>query len=355
MKLTLEQERARKLLTQRIVFNKEKISILTGPAGTGKSTVLSFLLQSLGYSKEEVAFVSYTGAAAKVLQKKGLNASTIHSLIYKPIIIRGTCIGFKKEPYENLSNLKLIVVDEFSMLPQDILTDLLSYNIPLLLVGDPYQLEAIGDQNEFVGKTHAHLNNVMRQALDSPLLWAATRIREGKPLYNDIYGNSLLVGRRKDVDESWFRKEVKFIVGTNKTKDEINLMVAGHNGIQKGDNIIFLKNDWKHNIVNGTTAEVLDFKMSFKTFNLDIITDDDMRMVNYKAIRGEPVTKKDQKSQRFDLSYAITTHKSQGQTFDQSGLIIDETKYFKGQEKKILYTALTRFTGNYNVALIRGW
>ena len=222
--LSLEQDRAAQILKTRI---KNPISILQGAAGTGKSYLLSNFLESLNYNSDDIAFVTFTGTAAKILQKQNLPATTIHKLIYKPIIVGGICIGFTRLSKADVGHLKLIIVDEFSMVSQDILDDLMSYKIPLLLVGDQAQLPPIGTPNKYINSADAILTEVHRQALDNPILWAATQIRLGNGLPNGIYGNKLWVGNKKDMDPNWIRPDVQIITGLNATKDKYNLELAG--------------------------------------------------------------------------------------------------------------------------------
>lgn len=77
--------------------NAHQIQTLGGYAGTGKTTVINTLAEVLkGY-----AICAYTGKAANVLRKKGMEASTIHSLIYKPMMNeRGGVDFWLKEPGE---------------------------------------------------------------------------------------------------------------------------------------------------------------------------------------------------------------------------------------------------------------
>lgn len=350
--LTLEQERALQILLGRILSG-EKVSILQGAAGTGKTYLLKVLLESLGYSNNEVAFVSYTGAAAKVLQKTGLRASTIHKLIYHPIMLRGVCVGFSKVSREGVEDLKLIVVDEFSMVSQEIMRDLLSYNIPLLLVGDFFQLSPIGEPNAYVGAYHALLTQVHRQALESPLLWAATQIREKRGLPAGQHGGTLLVTGKSQAREEWFRSEVQIITGLNDTRKKYNNLIAGGPTPQKGHKIIFLKNDFLKGIVNGSMADIMEVRKNYSSYFLDIETDDGIVLEKYKAIfRPEPNQTR-VRVQGFDFAYAVTAHKAQGSTFDSPGVIFDESSYFRDEADRWLYVALTRYTGNYNVAVLR--
>lgn len=353
--LTREQENGLRILKNKIESGSP-VTILQGAAGTGKSYLLSYLLSSLNYLEEELAFVSFTGTAAKVLQKQGLPATTIHKLIYNPIIVRGSCVGFKRKTRDELieKNIKLIIVDEFSMLNQEILKDLMTYRIPLLLVGDQFQLPPIGKPNNYINSADVFLTEVHRQALDNPVLWAATQVRLGNGLPGGIYGNTLFVGRKDEADESWFRKDVQIITGLNKTKDSLNATMAGTPNPMSGHKIIFLKNDMENGITNGTIASILRIRRIYRNvYALTVETEDGERLDNYQAefiLTGDTPQRR---GQFFSYAYAISCHKAQGQTFDTPGIVFDESAVFGINSKKWLYTAISRWTGNYNVAILR--
>jgi exodeoxyribonuclease-5 len=348
--LTLEQDNAMRILLDRH-NDKEKISVLQGIAGSGKSFLLSYLIQHLGYEENEVAFATYTGTAAKILMKQGLNASTIHQLIYTPIIRRGICVGFRKKITEDLLGLKLIIIDEFSMVPQNILTDLLSYHIPIIFVGDQAQLPPIGEPNKLIHTAHAILTEPMRQALDNPILWAANEVRLGNHLPYGLHGDILFVGAKSNLKEEWLRPEVKILVGLNATRNTLNLQMSGSAIPLTGHQIIFLKNDWTTMITNGTIANIRKLKnIGWARYELEVELDDGIIIEDYVADfqkQSKP------NKQFFDFAYAITCHRAQGATYDSPGLIIDESQYFKEYRNHWLYTALTRFTGNSNVAILR--
>ena len=355
MSLTNEQEQAAKILIDRL-NSGEKVSILQGPAGSGKTFLLNYLIDYLGYEYNKIAFAAYTGTAAKVLMNQGLNASTIHGLIYDPIIWHGRCTGFKLKTTKKLRHLKLIIIDEFSMLPQNLLVDLMSFNIPLILVGDQFQLPPIGQPNKFIHNAHATLTEPMRQALDNPVLYIANEIRQRKSVPYGVYGEDkntgqVLVTSRFEIQQEWKREDVKIIVGLNKTRNELNTEIAASTVPIAGHKIIFLKNDWKTMIVNGTIATILDMKqISGTRYKLKFITEEDYIYEDYLA---DFQTQTKAYHQFFDLAYAITCHKAQGATYDAPGLIFDESSYFRENKYKWLYTAVSRFTGNYNVAIVR--
>ena len=111
---------------------------LFGYAGTGKTTLARHIADGVN---GEVKFAAFTGKAALVMRNKGCdNASTIHSLIY-----RAKESGVEQPSFElwddaPASKAKLIVIDECSMVDAELGRDLMSFDCPLLVLGDPAQL-----------------------------------------------------------------------------------------------------------------------------------------------------------------------------------------------------------------------
>lgn len=355
--MTTHQEQAFNILRGRIK-NKEKYSLFYGYAGVGKTFVLGQLLQ---YLPRKVRFIAYTGAAAQQMKNRGLPAQTIHSLIKKPIVRNGECIGFSPAPREELEGIELIVVDEVSMLGEELLRDLAAYDIPLLLVGDPFQLQPVGEQANLLlnTKPHAFLEEVVRQALDSPIVWAATEVREGREVPFGVYGEQdqqLLVAPRGTADESWYRrKDVQFICGLNNTRHEINHKVAQTHFIEPEHRIIFLRNDFKMGVVNGTMAEVVQLIPRGNYYLLSAILENGERVKNYPVIlEHEKIHKRLYKviKNQITLAYAVSCHKAQGRSIDKPMVIIDESGYFREERKNWQYVALTRAT-NKNVVWLK--
>lgn len=346
--LTAAQEKAKNIILNRI-YTEEHVSVLKGYAGVGKSVVIANIeeeLKSVGYNPHYCAF---TGQAAKILIEKGCSATTIHKLIYEPVIVRGELKGFRKKEKEELDT-NLIIVDEISMVDSEMWNDLESYRIQLLGVGDDFQLPPVsGNTNKYYGKNHAQLLDVMRQALESKILWAATEIRLGNQVYYGQYGDQLLVDSTSKIDKNWYRPDVKFITGRNQTKDEINEIINEGWKPKKGSKIMFLKNDMSMGIVNGTTVEILEIrKIGYSyhlTFELDGLIID-----GYKADYRQPLIKN---NQFFDLAYASSNHKMQGSTVSQPLVIIDESYCFPQHRSQWQYVALTRSDGKFPVAWLR--
>lgn len=338
------------------VDNAEKLFLTEDFIVTHNTYTLTYLLQELNYSSREVKFCAFTGAAAKILMNRGLNASTIHSLIYKPIMRYGVCVGFRKKTTTEMGaeEIKLIVVDEYSMVSQELLDDLGSFHIPLLLVGDNAQLPPIGVPNKYINDFHAQLTQVQRQALDSAVLWAATEVREGRFLKEGVYGNGeLFVGRKHQLNQDWLRPDVQIICGTNATREKLNIQVAGHVAPEKGDKIVFLKNHFDLGIVNGSVVNLTGFTKAIAYDKLKFMIDD-MPVNEYNAY-FQVAPKKFPKHVHnvYDFAYALTCHKMQGSGVSESLLIVDESFYFREHQTAWLYTALTRSTGEKPVALLR--
>ena len=144
MELTLRQEQGLKIAVQRYL-DGEKCTVISGYAGSGKSTLVRFIiaaLSSYGIDPElDVAYCAYTGKAAEVLRQKGNpNCKTAHKLLYKTKPLPNG--KFTREPVESI-DAKVVDVDECSMLPMDMTKLLLSYPVYIIFCGDPGQLPPI--------------------------------------------------------------------------------------------------------------------------------------------------------------------------------------------------------------------
>lgn len=179
----------------------QKVFLLRGYAGTGKTSVMSALVRALDGLKQPCVLLAPTGRAAKVLSKySGFPAYTIHKKIYRQNQLGVEAFSLS----ENRHVRTLFIVDEASMLSGNrdnntfgsgcLLDDLIKYvyngqGCCLLLVGDDAQLPPVGSPNspalvEDFMRSYGlsvfsyQLSEVARQALDSGILAEATRIRE---------------------------------------------------------------------------------------------------------------------------------------------------------------------------------
>ena len=169
---------------------------LFGYAGTGKTTLARHIAEGVD---GEVKFAAFTGKAALVMRNKGCdNASTIHSLIY-----RARESGVEQPSFElwddaPASKAKLIVIDECSMVDAELGRDLMSFECPLLVLGDPAQLPPIQGGGFFTDcEPDVMLTEVHRQAQDDPIIRMSMDVREGRELDIGRYGESQVVSRNE--------------------------------------------------------------------------------------------------------------------------------------------------------------
>ena len=151
MQLTTKQEQGLKIAIERFK-NREKFTVIGGYAGTGKSTLVKFIinaLQQYGVDPEvDVCYAAFTGKATQVLQKKGNpNTSTLHKLLDKRSPKQtGGYIRIPKKRGE--IEYKAIVVDETSMAPMTLMQQLFKHGIYLICLGDPFELASINAKED---------------------------------------------------------------------------------------------------------------------------------------------------------------------------------------------------------------
>ena len=194
------QVEACRLLTD-FLFNPDPLSafVLKGYAGTGKTTLVSALIQTLPALRVRSVLLAPTGRAAKVLSNySGRQALTIHKKIYATTADANGLLRCSRIP--NKHSYTLFIVDEASMIGEDndsgrnLLDDLVSYvkegsHCRLMLIGDTAQLPPVGEEESpalisgmlrnFGLKVHeCDLNEVLRQSRESGILWNATMVRQ---------------------------------------------------------------------------------------------------------------------------------------------------------------------------------
>ena len=137
MILTKKQEEGLRIAVDRYKA-REPWTCIAGYAGTGKSTLIKFIISALDIDEDDICYIAYTGKAAKVLREKGCpNSMTAHKLLYQSYPRSdGTFFHKVKRPLDH--NYKIIVVDEVSMLPKELWELLLSHKIHVICLGDPF-------------------------------------------------------------------------------------------------------------------------------------------------------------------------------------------------------------------------
>jgi exodeoxyribonuclease V len=144
-----QQEAALKAVARWLNRGEPQIFRLFGYAGTGKTTLAKKIA---GDVEGEVAFGAFTGKAALVLRAKGCaEARTIHSLIYRATETETGEPSFVLNEDSTVARSKLVIIDECSMVDAELGRDLLSFGVPILVLGDPGQLPPVKGGGFFTG------------------------------------------------------------------------------------------------------------------------------------------------------------------------------------------------------------
>ena len=270
MELTKKQEEGLKISLERW-RQGEKYTVISGYAGTGKSTLIKFIIAAMNLQPEEVRYIAYTGKAANVLKNKGCpGAMTAHKLIYHAKMMpNGKYIFTPKNKFTMEKEIKVVVVDEVSMLPRRMWDLLCSYDFYILACGDPEQLPPVPDgkedpNNHVLDHPHIFLDEIMRQAQESEIIRLSMHIREGKPLLTfPCQNEQVMIFNRNDLNSSMLTWADQVLCATNRTKAALNQqMRQAYNFLpdtQVGDKLINVHNEWDicSNLENPLTNGVI--------------------------------------------------------------------------------------------------
>ena len=258
----------------------KKLLTLGGFAGSGKSTITAILAKTFEKSLR-FAFCALSGRAASVLGRKlreqgikfsdeGHYCGTIHRLIYRPIENDdGEVIYWDKK--ESL-DYDLIILDEASMISEDIYKDLSSYGVEILAVGDHGQLPPIEGKFSLMQEPILSLEKIHRQAKDNPIINLSMEIRENGRIPRGYKSNKNISVVKKNEYIDFLRETYKTIQGpdalldtavvcyTNATRTKLNTMIRNivHGNMSRNpvtnDLVICLrniKNQKKEPVYNG--------------------------------------------------------------------------------------------------------
>ena len=385
---------------------------LFGYAGTGKSTVLKLILEELRLDfltkngDSGVVIATYTGKAALVLRKKGMPARTIHSLIYSPyeateeeikqlektisdasaesrnlygfdrtqaeaeiVVLREHLRKIKNPRFElnpssDASSASLIVLDEVSMVNEEMAADLLSFKKPILVIGDPGQLPPIDGAGAFTNQTpDIMLTEIHRQAADSPIIRLATMARNYEPIAFGEYGETVRKISMADVTTELLTSG-QVICGLNSSRLQLNNILRDYHGytnnLPSGPNekIICLKNNHELGLINGmflSLSNIVDETSNYFSANVSdefgkLITKDRLKIykghfedhVHLDKNRNDRDWKIKKRLVEATFAYSITCHKSQGSQWENVVVWDEAFGRDKEDRAKWLYTAITR-------------
>ncbi len=349
---------------------------LGGYAGTGKTTLLGYL-NTLLHKKNrniKIAYCTFTGKASVVLKKKLLETKslkksdyigTIHRLIYKAIIDdEDNILGWQKIPNDDFE-YDLIIVDEASMVTEDIWNDLLSFGKPILAVGDHGQLPPIEGRFNLMEKPILKLEEIYRQERDNPIIKVSEIARRYGNIPSIEFGKH--VKKFKPNDESIqefltdtfssYDKNLMVLTGYNSTRTKLNLGIRQLLEFdspypQVEDRVICLKNNSESGIFNGMIGTILSISkckqnnFSYYDTEVEFDDEDDIFWGNMSVGQFGSTEIKKQESKDinlFDFAYAITVHKSQGSQAEK--VVLFEERFPKMDDdtwRRWLYTGVTR-------------
>jgi len=370
-----------------------QLFVMTGFAGTGKTTLAKYLAMDI-YGM--VLFAAYTGKAAHVLQEQGCEgACTLHSLLYMPAdkcqqrlreleselaammalaeVDEEACAELEvkiKDERDNLSrpdwNLRLdtplkqaavLFIDEMSMVSQQMAEDILAHvDCKVIAMGDPAQLPPVRATGAWQNvQPCVHLDEIHRQAKDSPIITVATTIRKGGTLEPGTYGDNseVLIIPASECNKEVMRElafgHEQILCGLNRTRKSYNSRIRALEGRDSpypliGDKLVCTKNNPDAGLLNGQLWMVK--RDSFIDGNklwvsLENGTGEDFEGYAHPGffygIQPDGFELRDWNC--FEYGNAMTVHKAQGSQWD-SVLLIDEWRMkFR---KEWLYTGATR-------------
>lgn len=388
----------------------QRVFKLFGYAGTGKTTLANFFAQSLGVS---VLFMAFTGKAVKVLIEKDCKpASTIHRALFRasePDKERIKSLedkinevrkqlfehykldckdeeeveakieatphlqelyhqlelqrkiaskpNFEFREHNDLSKVALGIVDECSMINNELGQALMDSGVPLLVMGDPAQLPPVEGQGFFTEGQEPDfvLTEIHRQASDNPIIHMATLIREGKELPLGTYGESRVI-LKKDLDFGTVDSADMNICFKNATRNTWNrrirhLKYSAESWVPvENEPVICLRNDNEKGLINGAIFIVKSITfVGSDTIHMTCY-DDDYNLVDIEChasyFRDPQEAAKmhywDRRAHsEFDYAHVITGHKAQGSQWEDVVVLNEMPKRFK-EYRKWLYTCVTR-------------
>lgn len=391
---------------------------LFGPAGTGKTTLAKEVAGRLGLFRG-VEFGAFTGKAASVLRGKGCTpASTLHSLVYRPqanaeakerlrqaeeelaelrtahpgrddlhaeleleiekLQQQARTIGWVWNPDSVLVDAPLLILDEVSMVDAKLAADIERFDVPVLVLGDPEQLEPVGGEGYYTNAAPDYmLTEIHRQALDSPVLELATRVRTSSDgrlglAAGDLAPRSMELAMKADQVLVWKNATRWTIVNGIRKR-----LGFAPDGPVAGDRIMCLTNNKDMGVFNGQQFEVLDSRHGNLGPSMLVRNDAGEERQLLAFIEGFQGREQQDAAKRQNLggrgnrmlatfAQAITVHKAQGSEWGNV-YVVNEAYDLLSMEasrkglregttaaRRWLYTAITRASETVTITKPRG-
>ena len=345
-----------------------KVSILTGGPGTGKTSTVRAVLELLNSKGKQALLAAPTGRAAKRLaESTGREAKTIHRLLEV-----SPSEGFKfQRNQDNPLEVDLLILDECSMIDLVLMNNVLKAVDPvthLLLVGDADQLPSVGAGNvlrDFIASgaiPTTRLDVIFRQAADSTIITNAHRINQGQsPLFPNDKQDFYFFGKEEPEEAAELLVDIvarripeKFdlphadiqvlspmhrgTVGARVLNEKLQTRLnplrydqpeyrSGSRVFRIKDRVLQLRNNYDKEVFNGDVGTISRIDLE----EGEVVVEFEGRPVSYEFSDLDELT----------LAYAMSVHKSQGSEYPVVVLPM-LTQHYMLLQRNLLYTAITR-------------
>lgn len=348
----------------------QRIAIITGGPGTGKTTLIRSITAVFTALGKHVQLAAPTGRAARRLSEvTRRKARTVHKLLG---------YNFKDNTFDKCTDNPLdadaVIVDEASMLDITLMAHLVRavpVSSKLILVGDVFQLPSVGPGNVLSDLIKSkripvfYLKKIFRQASESPIVVNAHRIRNGDfPIFESLdneknrsefyfveqndpvrVASTIVELCSKTIPERFGFDPVKDIqvltpmhkgvIGTTHLNQILQNVLnpnpmaieARGNSLKLSDKVMHLKNNYQKEVFNGDIGTVNTISRKKEVFSVSYYG----RIVDYEFMEMDEIS----------LAYAISVHKSQGSEYPVVVLPM-MTQHFVLLQRNLLYTAISR-------------
>ncbi len=346
---------------------EEKVLVITGGPGTGKTTIINVILKIFKRLKMKILLAAPTGRAAKRMSEAtGFGAKTIHRMLeYNPE--KG---GFQRDE-KNPLECNLLIVDEASMIDTLLMFSMLKAVPPeaaLILVGDVNQLPSVGAGNVLNDVIESGLvpvvvlTEIFRQAKESRIVINAHRINGGEMPFlkadengSDFYfieqdNPEKIIEIIRELVTDRIPKRFGFdsfdeiqvltpmhrgVLGSSSLnavlQEALNpgdaLLVRGEKNYKTGDKVMQVRNNYEKDVFNGDIGRI----RSIHPEDQKMVVSFDGRIVEYDFHELDDII----------LSYAVSVHKSQGSEYPAVVMPV-HTQHYMLLQRNLIYTALTR-------------
>ncbi len=345
---------------------QEKMHIVTGGPGTGKSTITNVILTILGKLTNKILLAAPTGRAAKrLIEITKKRSVTIHSLLEFDFVT-----GLFKRNENNPLICDLLIIDEASMIDTFLMASLLQAvpsHARILFIGDIDQLPSVGAGNvlkDMIASckiSTTRLIEIFRQGIGSRIVLNAHRINQGK--FPDLSYQPTSDFRYYPFEEpSTIQQKILQLVKEELPKEKhfdpmkdiqvLSPMKKGAIGIEMlnhllqqtlnpsihpfyrggrtfhvGDKVMQIRNNYNKKVFNGDIGKIIDIDSKEEKMLIDY----EEKIVSYEFSELDEIV----------LAYAVSVHKYQGSESPCIVLPI-HTSHFKLLYRNLLYTAITR-------------